>query len=52
MRRAMQLNYFSYAMGAASQTLTESRSTELLIAPLTVIDSIRSAANETIHKLH
>ena len=38
----MQLNYFSYAMGAASQTLTESRSTELLIAPLTVIDSIRS----------
>ena len=42
-------------MGAASQTLTVSRSTELLIAPLTVIDSIRSlwaAANETIHKLH
>ena len=31
-----------YAMGAASQTLTVSRSTELLIAPLTVTDSIRS----------
>jgi hypothetical protein len=42
MHRAIELNHVSHAMGATSQTLTVSRFIELLIAPLTVTDSIRS----------